>query len=75
MGIVENAPSSDRELVVTVLAVQNLYAVYEPHNQPFAAWAFRAIGPAEAFQKFPAKIIIGERVAKLDNGHRRLLRG
>jgi hypothetical protein len=72
---VENASSGHGELVITILAVQNLYAVYEPHNRPFAAWAFRAIGPAETLQKLPAKIVIGEGIAKLDNGHRRLLRG
>jgi hypothetical protein len=75
MGIVKNAVRSDRKLIVAVFAVENLESVYEPHNRPMTARTFGFIRPAKALQKFPAKIIVGERVAKVDNGHRRLLCG
>lgn len=75
MGIVEDAVSENGELIIAVFAVENFGGIDEPYNRPFAARAFWLIRPAEPLQKFPAKIVIGERVAKLDNGHRRLLRG
>jgi hypothetical protein len=71
----ENAPGCDRELIIAVFAVKDFGAVDEPHNRPLAAWAFGIVGPAKTFQKLPAKIIVGEGVAKLDDGHRRPLHG
>jgi hypothetical protein len=75
VGIVEDAVCRDRKLIVAVFAVKDLEAVYQPRNRPFATRTFGLIWPAKALQEFAAEIIIGERVAKLDNGHRRLLRG
>jgi hypothetical protein len=69
----EDAVCRDGKLVVTIFAIENFQRVNEPDNWPFAAWALWFIRPAKALQKLPAKIVIGERVAKLDNGHRRLL--
>jgi hypothetical protein len=71
----EDAVCGYCELIIAVLAIQNAGSIDQPHSRLMAARALRAIRPAKALQKFPAKIIIGEGVAKLDNGHRRFLRG
>jgi hypothetical protein len=75
MRIVKDAIGKNTELIIAVFAIENFDRIDKPHNWPFAAWAFRLIRPAKALQKFAAEIVIGERVAKLDNGHRRFLRG
>ena len=67
----EDAASGHRELVVAFFTVEKLRRLIEPGYGPFAARAFRGNRPAKAFQKFPAEIVVRERGAKIDDGHRR----
>jgi len=75
MGVMEDAVRRDRELIIAVFAIENFGCVDESRDQPFATRAFGLVRPAQTLKKFTAKIVIGERVAKLDNGHRRFLCG
>lgn len=56
VGIVENRARSDGELIVAILAVEELLFGFQFDYWPFAAQALRAIGPAETDKQLAALI-------------------
>jgi hypothetical protein len=60
MGIIENRAGSDGELIVTVLAVEQLLFSFKLDHWTLATQAFRAIGPAETDQKLAALVFSRE---------------
>lgn len=60
VGVIENRSSRYGELVVAILAVENLSLGFEFDGLGLAARALRASGPAQAAKQFAALFICGE---------------
>jgi hypothetical protein len=56
MRIIEYGAGSNRELIVTVFAVEELLLSLKLYHWPFAAQALRAFGEAQANQKLTALV-------------------
>ena len=76
VGIMKDRVGCDRELIVTVFAVQEFAGVRKPRRIRIQATrARRAVQPTKTLKKLTAKIIRGEGSAKVDNGHRETSNG
>ena len=62
MGIIEDRASRDGELVVTVLAIEELFRSLKLDRWHLAAWTLRANGPAQAHKNFAALFVGVEQV-------------
>jgi hypothetical protein len=70
MRIVKYCICGDRELIVTVFAVEDVYVIHESDYRTKAAQALRTVRPAQALQQLAATVVISERGAEIDNRHR-----
>jgi len=74
VGIVEDAASGHRELIIAILAIQKFFR--EPRKLlSLAARAFRAIRPAETLKKFSAFFISRKQILDIYNRHMVLSNG
>jgi hypothetical protein len=60
VGVIEDRASRNRELIIAILAVEQLLVGIQPHNGHLATRAFRASGPAEPDKQLAALIIGSE---------------
>jgi hypothetical protein len=60
MRVIEDRASGDSELIVALLAVEDLLVGIKLHDRHFAAWAFGASGPSQSHKQLAAFIIGSE---------------